>query len=120
MGFCFSCCRRQELEEFEPLLSSQSDSLPPPTSHVQKAVDVLAALKAKKFPSQDQLNAFLQVLLRSEVLNIHGISGYGPVSDDACKVILDVRECIAALLLIGMEKNGVYYILFKFRVTMVC
>lgn len=110
MGLCFSCCRRQTQKSYEcePLLGPQSDLLPP-TSNVQKAIDVLAALKAKKFPSQDQLNAFLQVILRSEVLNVHGISGYGPVSDDARKVVLDVRECIDALLQIGMEKNGVYY-----------
>lgn len=110
MGSCLSCCRRQKSQECEPLLSSQFDSLPPSTSHVQKAVDVLAALKAKKLPSQDQLNAFLRVLLCSEVLDVHGITGYGPISDDARKIVLDVRGCIDALLQIGMEKNCEYFV----------
>jgi len=112
MGFCFSCCRRRrESPEHEPLLSAQTnstESLPEPTSHIQKAIDVLAALKANKLPSQNQLNSFLQSVLRSDVLDVngHGVTGYGPVSDDARKVILDLRECIEAVLQIGMEKNG--------------
>lgn len=106
MGFFFSCCRRHTSEEREHLLDSQHDLLPPPTSHLQKVVDVLAALKAKKLPSQNQLNAILQVLLRSDVLNVHG---YRPTSDDARKVVLDVRECVQALLQIGLEKNGEYH-----------
>ncbi|KIM72026.1 hypothetical protein PILCRDRAFT_16512 [Piloderma croceum F 1598] len=111
MGFCFSCCRRRDSPEREPLLSARThstESLPEPTSHIQKAIDVLAALKANKLPSQNQLNLFLQSVLRSDVLDVngHGVTGYGPVSDDARKVILDLRECIEAVLQIGMEKNA--------------
>jgi hypothetical protein len=114
MGFCFSCCRRRRRRhppvESEPLLASQTssaDSLPEPTNYIQKATDILAALKANKHPSQEQLNQFLQLLLRSEFLDVNvPTTGYGPVSDDVKKVVLDLRELVEALLMIGMEKNG--------------
>jgi hypothetical protein len=112
MGVCFSySLRRRKSPEHEPLLASQTsstDSLPEPNSHFQKAIDVLAALKANKYPSQDQLNSFFQLLLRSDVLDVNGngVSGYGPVSDDVRKVVLDARELVEAVLMIGMEKNS--------------
>lgn len=106
MGFCFSCCRRRKSSERQPLLAPNKDPLPPPKSLVEKAVDILAALKANKLPSQSQLNTFLQLTLRSDFLEVQGLPGYGPVSDDARKVILDLRECVDAILQIGMEKNG--------------
>jgi hypothetical protein len=116
MGFCFSCCRprrsRSPQVESEPLLASQTssaDSLPEPTNYIQKATDILATLKANKYPSQEQLNQFLQLLLRSELLDVNvnvPTTGYGPVSDDVKKVVLDLRELVEALLMIGMEKNG--------------
>jgi hypothetical protein len=112
MGFCFSCCRRRpKSPEREPLLPSRTDStesLPEPTSHVQKAIDVLAAFKANKLPSQSQLNSFLRSVLHSDVLDVngHGVTGYGPISDDTRKAILDLRECIEAVLQIGLEKNS--------------
>jgi hypothetical protein len=111
MGSCFSCCRRRDSPEREPLLSARinsTESLPEPTSHIQKAIDVLATLKANKLPSQNQLNSFLQSVLHSDVLDVngHAVTGYGPVSNEARKVILDLRECIEAVLQIGMEKNG--------------
>jgi len=116
MGFCFSCCRprrsRSPQVESEPLLASQTssaDSLPEPTNYIQKATDILATLKANKYPSQEQLNQFSQLLLCSEFLDVNvnvPTTGYGPVSDDVKKVVLDLRELVEALLMIGMEKNG--------------
>lgn len=104
MGFCFSCCRRRRSPEQQPLLSSPDDNLPPARSHVDKAVDVLAALNAGKLPSQDQLSHFLQIVLRSDILRDSGL-GYGPVSANAKKVLDDSRELVEALLQLGLEKN---------------
>ena len=39
-------------------------------------------------------------------VNGNGVSGYGPVSDDVRKVVLDARELVEAVLMIGMEKNS--------------
>lgn len=66
---------------------------------------MLAALKAHKLPSQVQIDAAVRALLNSDVLDVSGL-GYGPVSDDARKVVGDVRECLEALGQIGLEKNG--------------
>ena len=108
MGVCLSCRRRRRCSnsEREPLLAPQPSSVPEPTTKFQKVIDVLAALKANKLPSQDQFNLFLQVLLRSDVLDVGVTPGHGPVGDDARKVVLDARECLEAALQIGMEKNG--------------
>ena len=102
MGSAFS----RKPPESEPLVAPPSDTLPEPTSHFQKAIDVLAALKANKLPSQDQFNAVLRLFLRADVLDVDGVAGHGPVSDDVKKVVLDVRELVEAGLQIGMEKNG--------------
>ena len=102
MGAVFS----RKSPESEWLIASETDSLPEPTSRFQKVIDVLAALKANKLPSQDQINAFLQCLLRAEALDVGGVAGHGPVSDDVKKVVLDARELFEAVLQIGMEKNG--------------
>ena len=105
MGSCFSCCRRRKSPEREPLLpqhrnDSQDELLPSPTSPLEKVVDVLGALKAGKLPSQAQLNAIIRELMSSEVLDTQSgmASGYGPVSDDVRKVVLDVRECLQTIL----------------------
>jgi hypothetical protein len=102
MGASFS---RKSVES-EPLIAPTPDSPPEPTSRFQKAIDVLAALKANKLPSQDQLNAFLQSLLRANLLDVGGVAGHGPISDDVKKVVQDVKELFEAVLQIGMEKNG--------------
>ena len=102
MGTTFS----RKAAESEPLVVPPSDSLPEPTSYFQKAIDILAALKANKLPSQDQLNAFLRLFLRTDMLDVDKVAGHGPVSDHVKKVVLDVREVIEATVQIGMEKNG--------------
>lgn len=72
----------------------------PPTSPLEKLVDILGALKAGKVPSQAQLNIIIRELLQSEVLQANsGLgAGYGPVSDDVGKVVMDVRECLQVVL----------------------
>ncbi|KAF7976112.1 hypothetical protein HWV62_7545 [Athelia sp. TMB] len=79
---------------------SQDELLPSPTSPLEKVIDVLGALKAGKLPSQAQLSAIIRELMFSEVLDTQSgmASGYGPVSDDVRKVVLDVRECLQTIL----------------------
>jgi hypothetical protein len=101
MGAIFS----RKTPESEPLIIPSADTLPEASSRFQKGIDVLAALKANKLPSQDQLNTFLQLSLL-DVLNADGVAGHGPVSEDVKKLVLDVRESVEAVFQIGMEKNG--------------
>jgi len=100
MGAIFS----RKTPESEPLIIPSADTLPEASSRFQKGIDVLAALKANKLPSQDQLNTFLQLSLL-DVLNADGVAGHGPVSEDVKKLVLDVRESVEAVFQIGMEKN---------------
>lgn len=112
MGSCLSCCRGRRNNtrsgEHEPLLLPPDD-LPPPTSKLDKTVDILGAFNAGKLPSQDQTNRILQLLLRSDVLSNNAggaLSGYGPLSQSGKKVVSDFKELVYATLLFGMEKNG--------------
>jgi hypothetical protein len=119
MGFCFSCCRRRpKTGDREPLLPHQAsitEPLPPPQSQIDKFADVLAALHVGKLPSQDQTNAALRKLLRSDVLAVEGSKSarilgqgqqYGPLSERGKTVLKDFREVIESIVQFGMEKNG--------------
>jgi len=78
---------------------------------VDKIVDVLTALENGKVPSQDQLSGFLQVLLKSRLLEEERgkvVPGNGPTSKQGRKVLRDTRDLIQALLQFGMEKNGTH------------
>jgi hypothetical protein len=121
---CFgrSKSRDSEPAEREPLLPIHTNArgskldAPPDTrgserSVVDKIVDVLTALENGKVPSQDQLSGFLQVLLKSRLLEEERgkvVPGNGPTSKQGRKVLRDARALIQALLQFGMEKNGTY------------
>ena len=111
MGVLFS----RSSPESQPLIIPSTDTLPEPTSRFQKGIDVLAALKANKLPSQEQLNSFLRLVLHADVLDVDGVAGHGPVSDDVKKVVFDVRESVEAVLQIGMEKNGKWILYIRYR-----
>lgn len=118
---CFGRSKSRDNER-EPLLPTYTNergsklNAPPDTrgserSVVDKIVDVLTALENGKVPSQDQLSGFLQVLLKSRLLEEErgkGVPGNGPTSKQGRKVIRDTRDLIQALLQFGMEKNGTY------------
>ena len=119
MGFLFSCFRRPSTDDdHEPLLSSQSsiqEELYPPESHIDKVADVIAALRVGKLPSQDQTNAALQKIMRSNVLALFDSKSarvlgqkqqYGPLSDRGKTIVKDIRELVEAIIQFGLEKNG--------------
>lgn len=113
MGSCFSCCRRREKPthpERKPLLSSSTDALQPPSNAFEKVADVFAAVHSGKFPTQQQVSAALQKLLRSELLSEeddNGIAGLNKsLEADRKKLVRDLREVAEAVIQVGLEKNG--------------
>ena len=108
MGLCSSCCGRRrkhnnnERSERTPLLSQVTDP-----AHIrtvsQTAVDVVAATKAGKYPSQDQVNRVVRALLKWDILKEHR---YSKVSPSGRRIVGDVRSICEQLLVFGLEKNG--------------
>lgn len=107
MGGCYSCCRRRKPRdpEREPLLPKYAPEVPP-QSQFDKLADLAAALSAGKYPSQDQINGGIQVLLRSEILKTGSLAAHGPLSARGRLLIDDVRGILDALLVLGSEKNS--------------
>ncbi|KAL1941942.1 hypothetical protein VTO73DRAFT_6472 [Trametes versicolor] len=115
MGSCCSCCRRRRAprsndSDREPLLPANSyDALPPPKTPFEKIADVVAAVRAGKLPSQQQLDGTLRSLLASGVLDtadgLDGAAGEENTADAAKRVVDCAREACHALLQFGMEKN---------------
>lgn len=118
MGCCSSCCRRKRAprssgdSDREPLLlaSGPHDPLPPAKTPFEKIADIVAAARARKLPSQQQLDGALRRLLASGVLDtaddLDGAAGEENVEDAAKRVVDCAREACQALLQFGMEKNG--------------
>ncbi|KAK0230134.1 hypothetical protein IW262DRAFT_380571 [Armillaria fumosa] len=104
-----SSCRRHQYSEESPLLC---DSIDDPGSQstvinavnlANKAVEVVAALKSGKYPSQEQMDSFLRWFLQSDVLRE---SRYTQISEQGQQIIHDVRRLCSILLVFGAEKNG--------------
>lgn len=107
MGICCSAFRkrRPRSDEREPLLPKYTPEIPP-QSQFDKAADILAALSTGKYPSQDQINRALRLLLGSDILKTGNAALNGPLSHHGQKVLDDVRTILQALIALGMEKNG--------------
>ncbi|KAI0088053.1 hypothetical protein BDY19DRAFT_891712 [Irpex rosettiformis] len=107
MGLFFSCCRRQkDHKEREPLLpkhrvDAAADEYLPSKTQLNRLVDVVAALKTGKLPTQEQLNHIIRSLLHSTAPG----SSYGTLSGPGRQVLSDFRELLDVLLLVGLEKN---------------
>ena len=110
MGLCLSCCRRRRKPrtgEREPLLSptnNKEDSLPPRQNSFEHVADVLAAIKAGKLPSQDQLTRLAIIFAKSDLLLLDGAKN-GLLSQEGKRVLLDVKEVLDSFVQWGMEKN---------------
>lgn len=114
MGSCCSCCRRKRAprsnddSDCEPLLPAHSyDALPPEKTPFEKIADVVAAARAGKLPSQQQLAGALRSLLASGVLDT-GDDLDGAAGEAAKRVVDCAREAARAVLQFGMEKNGAH------------
>jgi len=110
MGTCYSCLTRkrspQRDEEREPLLPKYAPVVPPPVPSSTKVADILAALSTGKYPSQNQVNNVLRILLNSDALKTENSAINGPLSASGHQVLNDIRSIIHALIKLGMQKNG--------------
>lgn len=107
MGICCSACRKRRPrgDEREPLLPKYAPEIPP-QSQFDKAADILAALSTGKYPSQDQINRAIRLLLSSDVFNTGNVAHSGALSKQGARVLDDVRHVLQLLAVIGTEKNG--------------
>jgi Family of unknown function (DUF5923) len=107
MGICCSAFRKRRPrgDEREPLLPKYTPEIPS-QSQFDSAADILAALSTGKYPSQDQINRALRLLLSSDVLKSGNTVLSGALSQHGQKVLDDIRSIIQALITLGMEKNG--------------
>jgi hypothetical protein len=89
-------------------------ALPPPRTNLDKAADVVAALRAGKLPSQAQFGHVLCSILQSRLLDPHGLAaatssaqlvGGDKLSRSGRRVLADVREIIQAIQEWGVTKN---------------
>lgn len=109
MGVCCSCLNRKRgpRGEREPLLPKYAPKVPP-QSQFDKVADILAALSAGKYPSQDQVDNVLRILINSDALKTENAAVNGPLSTSGHKVLNDVRGILHALIKLGMQKNGTF------------
>lgn len=129
MGLCLSSCRRRrrrrhsndssrpryQYSEESPLLgdsvddSLSTDAIVNMPVNLNKAVEVVAALKSGKYPSQDQVDSLLHWFLQSDILRE---SRYTRISEQGQQIIHDVHRLCSVLLVFGVEKNGTFLFLF--------
>ncbi|KAF9032884.1 hypothetical protein BDZ89DRAFT_1063234 [Hymenopellis radicata] len=106
MGLCASCCGRRrsksngDASQRTPLLAKVAD---PATiqSISHKAVAVVAAFRAGKYPSQDQIDGTIRALLRSNVLKEQR---YAKLSQPGRKILQDVREICELVWYSGLRR----------------
>ncbi|KAK0443978.1 uncharacterized protein EV420DRAFT_1768488 [Desarmillaria tabescens] len=119
MGLCLSsCCRRRrrhrngssrryQYSEESPLLGGSLGGAQSTTTStlnvVNKFVEIVAALKTGKYPSQDQMDSLLRWFLQSDILRE---SRYTRTSRQGQRIIHDVRQLCTVLLVFSVEKNG--------------
>lgn len=110
MGPLLSCCRRRERQttEHEPLLPKRHVAKPS-QEQLNKFAEVMAALKAGKMPSQEQLGHVLRLVLASDFFRTQDGRDYGTLSESGKKVVQDVKETLEAMLEFSCEKNGAYF-----------
>ncbi|CAL1703049.1 unnamed protein product [Somion occarium] len=73
---------------------------------MDKSTSVLAALDAGKFPSQQQINSFIDWLLNSALTQIEPTPDGGELSEQGKVLVQDVRHLLNAYKLLGDHKNG--------------
>lgn len=75
---------------------------------MDKSTSILAALDAGKFPSQQQINDFIDWLLNSALTQIEPNDEGGELSSQGKVIIGDIRELLTAYKLAGEHKNRKY------------
>jgi len=108
MGICCSVFRKRRPrgDEREPLLPKYTPEIPS-QSQFDKLADILAAFSTGKYPTQDQINRALRLLLSSDVLKSgNTVLSNGSLSHHGQKLQSDIRGIVQALITLGIEKNG--------------
>ena len=73
---------------------------------MDKASSAIAAFDAGKFPSQQQINAFIDWFLNSPLSQIEPTSKGGELSEQGRIIVEDVRDLLTAYKQLGENKNG--------------
>ncbi|KAG8834792.1 hypothetical protein FRC17_007109 [Serendipita sp. 399] len=107
MGSCCSTSRKRRArgDEREPLLPKYVSDVPP-QSQFDKVADILAALSTGKYPSQQQIDRSLRLMLNSDFLKAGQANLSSALSIHGRRLIDDLRRIIEALIVLGTEKNG--------------
>ena len=127
-------------EERQPLLGSSptNNDTDTESQYTKKIAGVLGALRAGKLPTTDQLNNGIRVMLgrlrsaleegegddfgflddsqrsRPNVRDIISDRKLGGVNERGTKVVRDVRALLEVVGEVGLEKNSMYAIYFRF------
>lgn len=73
---------------------------------MDKTTSVVAALKAGKQPSQLQIDAWIDKLLQSELIQVEKTAGAGEPSQNGKKLVQDLRGLFEAYRNYLSHKNG--------------
>lgn len=73
---------------------------------MDKITSVVAALRARKQPSQLQSNAWIEKLLQSELLQVEQTASAGELSQNGKKLARDLRGILEAYKSYVFHKNG--------------
>ena len=73
---------------------------------MDKTTSVVAALKAGKQPSQFQIDAWIDKLLQSELIQVEETIGAGELSQNGKKLVRDLRGLLEAYKNYLSHKNG--------------
>lgn len=73
---------------------------------MDKTTSVVAALKAGKQPSQHQIDAWIDELLQSELLQVEETASAGELSQNGKKLARDLRGLLEAYKNYLSHKNG--------------
>lgn len=118
MGACSSCCKSDQSPEREPLLPKSGPQTRDETAarYTDKVADVVGALEAGCLPSQAQIDHTFRSLLNSDLLEVESANTHLPPSlrKELVVILEDFKEVVAAVLEIGLEKNGSLPSFFRF------
>lgn len=86
-------------------------SLAPSQGTQMKLAQIIGAFQAGKFPSQQQIDAWVDYLAQSGLLNEGSYGRTGALSDEGAAVVSDLKRVLKLLKRIGDEKNGEWTVL---------
>ena len=102
--------RHHALIYFHPPLYTRPQPSLQPAVHsftMDKTTSIVAAFNAGKQPSQHQINAWIDALLSSDLLQVGQSSVGGELSESGVKLAKDARKILLAYKSYGSSKNGV-------------